>query len=186
VIILGLAWQEIAPPGTGSLFRMGSYVVLGLYLLLSLPMAIVHAAGLATSYTWLIPWELISLALLFTLEIIFYVSSRSTAARDAVSGAKVEASLDLLGRLDNILKINKLSPELSAKLTKLCEEVRYFDRHAVVANDNALNQKVTQLEQLFSSAQGDTPQGADSLIEELLALTGVRQREARDSQRGGF
>ncbi|MDR1297379.1 MAG: hypothetical protein LBO05_08420 [Deltaproteobacteria bacterium] len=185
-VVAGLAVQDLAPPGTGPLFRMGSYVVLGLYLLLALPMAVVHAAGLAVSLNWLVPWELVAFALLVTLEIVFYVSSRGVSAVDAAAGAKIAAPIELLGRLDSVLKLAKLGPEQTEKLKKLCEEVRFFDRKASASSDGVLVQKAAQLERMLSSAGGDSAADAETLLDEMLSLAQVRRREAGDSQRGGF
>ncbi|MDR0355766.1 MAG: hypothetical protein LBJ64_08555 [Deltaproteobacteria bacterium] len=181
-----LAFLEIQPPTAGSLFRMGSYAAVILFALFALPMAVVHAAGAATSSSILIVSELIALVVLLTLEILLFVSSRSSAASDRAAAARMGQSLSLLASLDDILKIETLSPELTAKLKKLVEEVRFFDRSAVTSSDKLLSDKAMRLSELIKGAGGDAPPEAGKLIEEMTALAKVRQREGQDSQRGGF
>jgi hypothetical protein len=94
--------------------------------------------------------------------------------------------MDMRARLDNLAKLQNLTPELSDRLNRVIEEVRYFDKNSSVASDTTIGDKIGALEGILTQAAGDIPAGTDKLLDELLALTRVRKREASDSQRGGF
>jgi hypothetical protein len=181
-----LAFQELVPAGTGPLFRIGTYSSLAIFAVVALPTAIIHATGRIESTTWLIIIELVLIALLFSIEILFYRSSKSVAETDRISAAKMGVVMNLRARLDNMAKLNTLSPEISAQLNRVIEEVRYFDKNSSVATDTAIGDKITALESLLAQSGGDTPTTAANLLNEMLALTQIRKREASDGQRGGF
>ncbi|MDR2386216.1 MAG: hypothetical protein LBE80_01355 [Deltaproteobacteria bacterium] len=182
----GFALQELVPRGTGSMYRMGGYIVVAAFGVLSILTAFIHCLGWAKSTTWLVIIELVLIGLFFSIEILLYLSSKSTADTDRITSAKMSLVMDMRARLDNLVKLQNLPPEISNRLNKLVEEVRYFDKNSSVASDAAIGDKITLLEGLLSQAAGDLPPGADQLLDEILALTQVRNRESADSQRGGF
>ncbi|MDR2366931.1 MAG: hypothetical protein LBF58_02290 [Deltaproteobacteria bacterium] len=181
-----LALQELVPAGTGPMFRMGSYPAVAVYGVLSIVTAAVHALGWAVSSTWLILIEVILLGVFLTAEILLYVSSKSTSDADRITKAKMGVITDMRSRLDNLLKQRALPPELADRLKRVIEDVRYFDKNASVSTDTAIGDKIGVLENAFGQAGGDLPAGTDKILDELIALTQIRKREASDSQRGGF
>ncbi|MDR0622759.1 MAG: hypothetical protein LBJ61_12945 [Deltaproteobacteria bacterium] len=186
ITIAFLAFQELAPAGTGSLFRMGSYVAVPVYAIFSIPIAIVFCAGWVESKTWLIISEMVLFGLLISIEIFLYRTSRSTADTDRLTAAKMGIAMDLGARLDSLAKLRTLPPELSSRFNRVIEEIRFFDKNASTASDTTIGEKISQLEGLFSLAKDDVPLGADKILDEIYALTQVRKREASYAQRGGF
>ncbi|MDR1110114.1 MAG: hypothetical protein LBP92_05315 [Deltaproteobacteria bacterium] len=184
VTLAALALPEVAT--AGPLLRAGTYSSAGIYAILALALAIVHAAGVAQGPSWLIVGELVLLVLLFSAETLLFVSSRGVAAGDRAAAGRMGTVMDLQARLDRLSKLDSLGPELGAKLGCLVEEIRFFDRGASVPSDLAISEKIAQLEGLFPVAGGDVPAGAASLLDEIQVLARVRQNEAAGSRRGGF
>ncbi|MDR2301622.1 MAG: hypothetical protein LBF38_06245 [Deltaproteobacteria bacterium] len=182
----GLVLQEVVPRGTGPMFRMGSYVVVPAFGFLSILFAFVHAMGWATSTTWLVLLELIVIGVFVSIEILLYLSSKSTADTDRITSARMGVVMDMRARLDNLAKLQNLPQDLTAKLNRVAEEVRYFDKNSSVSSDTTIGDKIGLLEGLLAQSAGDVPPGTDKLLDELLALTKIRGREAADAQRGGF
>jgi hypothetical protein len=149
-------------------------------------MAIVHATGLLSTPTWLVVAELLLIVLLVTFELILYRVSKEIADNDRNAAAKMSVITDMRARLDNLSRLGSVPPELADRLKRVTEEVRYFDKNSSVAADSAINVKIGKLEGLLVQAAGDIPVGADKILDELLALTQVRKREASDSKRGAF
>jgi hypothetical protein len=185
-LVVGFLILQESAEDTSSVYRIGSYSAAALYAAISILTGLVHAAGWALSSAWLLTIELLALGIFLTTEIALYFFSKGRPSADGVVEAKMSLASDIRGRLDNLLKLSTLTPELTERLNKIVENVSYFDKTVCVAADSSIGDKIGKLELLLAQTGGDVPEGVGTILEDLLALTKIREREAAEGKRGAF
>ena len=181
-----LAMQDYRPGPAAT--RVGFYVSSLVYLMLAAGIAIIHMTGIIHVTAWLHVGQLILLAALITILILFSRGGGEAETVNSIKAWNASGVQGLLSRLEVLAASKAIEAPDKTILKKLTDDVRFFDLGNPTPSDSKIEAKVSQLEAIVNSNNPAALDGAGlgGLVDELHTLVTLRRQESSARNRGGF
>ncbi|MDR1395011.1 MAG: hypothetical protein LBK52_02420 [Deltaproteobacteria bacterium] len=164
-------------------FRIGAWSSLISYLIIGGITALLFIVADLGGAGFLACLEGVYLGLLI-ISFLAFAAAGHSSDRSAAQEAGPGHVLELSGKLSSLLGRLPEGPQ-KEKLSKITEEVRFFNRSLDLDTDYAIDRKIEDLSRALPAPGASAgSEGLDPMLEELLNLTRQRTQEAQAARRG--
>ena len=116
------------------------------------------------------------------LGIVFYTSGKSTKSNDDM----INDASAMINKMLSKMKLLMSNKEYKNDLEKLYDSLRFSDTSTLVKADYELDDKIKDLESVFSKDDENKNEKIDTLLNNISELINRRKSEVMESKRGSI
>lgn len=162
--------------------RSGLGSTITIYAIASIIVSLVYMNFFRDSIISFCVIQILLLAISMILGIVFYTSGKSTRSNDAM----INDASAMINKMLSKMKLLMSNKEYKNDLEKLYDSLRFSDTSTLVKADYELDDKIQDLESVFSNDDENKNEKIDTLLNNISELINRRKSEVMESKRGSI
>lgn len=164
----------------GALARIGGGTTVALYSIICLITSLVYMGRNIEAVKDYLAFQLVLLFIAISAVLVFVVTGRTVAEKDAV----MQSTLTEISALRRRLSLWKDHPEYGKEIRRLEEELRYLDSSSGGKIDDQMEALISDIERELSVGKDD--EKVSEYLSELSVLIKKRKHRTQDQKAGGM